>query len=36
MEEISSDLISASGVFLMSWLVLLLVACAVAFRRDTF
>jgi len=34
MEEISSDLISASWFFLMSWLVLLLVACAVAFRHD--
>jgi hypothetical protein len=34
MEEISSYLISASWFFLMSWLVLLLVACAVAFRQD--
>jgi len=34
MEQISSDLIGAGGFFLMSWLVLLLVACAVAFRGD--
>jgi len=35
MEKISSDLISASGFCLMSWLAFLIVACAVAFRRDS-
>ncbi len=34
MDVVYSYLITSSWVFLLGWIVLLLVACAIAFRHD--